>query len=436
MLSVALLSIVLALATTVAGASAGSNSGHWVGSIEGERSSTALILDLGVEGTSRASLPDLALYDLSIVQHDRDDGLDLRASFHGQAFHAVLRRSGVELTGVASAGARTADIRLRRTGPGEALRYREEPVNIAGGIKLIGATLFLPLSRAPHAAVVLVHGSHGPSRDDLRGPAILFARSGIAALTYDKRDLGSDQSLPHRYGFLELADDAVRAVNALAARSDIDRRHVGIWGISEGGWIAPAIASRSPLVSFLIAVSAPAVSYAAVITATTRRGLARHKFSRPEIAEATGALERVFAFVRHGGNRAALDALLASVPRRPWGGALSITLPGHAPTAEEVSHEVRWRELDVDPSVWWRQVHVPVFAVWGGEDDHPVTESVEVIRNALASAGNRDATLIVYPHGDHQLLENSEAAGSWPRMTPGFIDAMIGWTRKRTGLVK
>jgi dienelactone hydrolase len=362
--------------------------------------------------------------------------LRLRATFHGATIEALLRRHGLALTGAATSGPKRAGVRLRRTGPSEPLRYREESLTIPGGQRLIGATLFLPSTAAPHPAVVLVHGSHGPSRSDLRGPAILFARSGIAALTYDKRDLGFDQSLPHRYGFLDLADDALRAVNALAARPDIDRRHLGVWGISEGGWIAPAIASRSPLVRFVIAVSPPAVTYAEVVDVTTRRGLARHGFSEREIAEATTALHRVNDFVRHGGDRAALDAFLRDSAQRSWGRARGIPLPRHPPTEEEILREVRWRELDVDPSSWWREVHVPLFAVWGAEDDHPVAESVAAIRIALAASGNRDGTLIVYPHADHELLEHGSAHGSWPRLAPGFIDAMTGWACGRAGLVK
>ncbi len=434
--SVMLVAMIAGTAAVARAGIDGIDAGHWIGAIEQQQSSTALVLDLGVEGKWRASLPDLALYDLPLAQQGHIREIGLRATFHGQTVDAFLHRDGFQLVGVAVSGGQKATVRLRRAGATEPLRYREESLTIAGGPKPIPATLFLPIAAAPHPAVIMVHGSHGPSRADLRGPAILFARSGIAALIYDKRDLGSDQSLPHRYGFLDLADDAVRAVNALATRTDIDRRHIGIWGISEGGWIAPAIAARSPLVRFVIAVSPPAVSYAVVVDVTTRRGLARHGFSADEIAEAIAALHRVNDFVRHGGDRAALDAFLRSAGKRPWGQVPGIPLPRHAPTPQEVSREVRWRELDVDPATWWRSVRVPLFAVWGAADDHPVVESMTAIRMAMAAAGNRDATLIVYPHADHELLVRGGAGASWPRLAPGFIDAMTRWAQDRAGLAK
>jgi dienelactone hydrolase len=428
--------LLAAIAGSIGCAHAGIDSGHWIGTIEQKRSSTALILDLAEEGGSRASLPDLALYDLPLVQQNSSGKMCLRATFHGQTVDAVLHRDGAALVGLAADGAEKATIRLRRSGPSEPLRYREESLTIDGNPKPIQATLFLPVKASPRPAVVLVHGSHGPSRGDLRGPAILFARSGIAALTYDKRDNGSDQSLPHRYSFSELAGDAVRAVNALARRPDIDRLHIGVWGISEGGWIAPAIASRSPLVRFVIAVSAPAVSYATVVDVTTRRGLARHGFSAPEIAQAIDAIHRVNDFVRHGGDRASLDAFLRDASRHPWAQAQGLPLPRHAPTDLEIASEVRWRELDHEPAAWWRSVHVPIFAVWGGDDDHPVAESVAAMRTALAAAGNRDATLTVYPHADHELFVRPGGGASWPRLAPGFIDAMTGWARNRAGLAQ
>jgi dienelactone hydrolase len=276
-------------------------------------------------------------------------------------------------------------------------------------------------------AIVLIHGSHGPSREDLRGPATIFARNGIAALIYDKRDLGSDQQQPHRYSFRELADDARAAVNLLHTRSDIDAAHIGIFGISEGGWLAPLVAENNSNVAFVIAIAAPAVSYAEVEDTVTHAGMQKEGASETEIATALGLLHRTNKYVRHGGDAASLTRDLETASRERW--ARNIALPRAAPSPREIHADVRWRELDYEPAEHWQHVHAPVFAAWGGDDEHPVAESVAAMRAAFARAGNANVSLSVYPHATHELLVTPRRdVWQWPRLAPHFIDDMLRWT--------
>ena len=57
-----------------------------------------------------------------------------------------------------------------------------------------------------------------------------------------------------------LAQDALAGVEALARRDDIDPARIGIFGVSQAGWIAPLAASRSNQVAFVVLLSGPAVT--------------------------------------------------------------------------------------------------------------------------------------------------------------------------------
>jgi dipeptidyl aminopeptidase/acylaminoacyl peptidase len=57
-----------------------------------------------------------------------------------------------------------------------------------------------------------------------------------------------------------LADDVIAGVEYLAGRGDILAERVGVFGISQGGWIGPLAAARSRSISFLVIVSGPVVS--------------------------------------------------------------------------------------------------------------------------------------------------------------------------------
>jgi dienelactone hydrolase len=60
--------------------------------------------------------------------------------------------------------------------------------------------------------------------------------------------------------FMDLCDDGLSAVAYLKSRKEIDPRHIGVWGMSQGGRLGPLAASHSADISFVIAVSGPGVS--------------------------------------------------------------------------------------------------------------------------------------------------------------------------------
>ena len=97
-------------------------------------------------------------------------------------------------------------------------------------------------------------------RPDLFPSARWFAAEGIAALAYDKRGVGESGGDFRKVPFMELCDDGLGAIMYLKSRNEIDAKRIGVWGLSQGGWLGPLAASRSADVAFVIAVSGPGVS--------------------------------------------------------------------------------------------------------------------------------------------------------------------------------
>src|SRR5207248_2141043 len=89
-----------------------------------------------------------------------------------------------------------------------------------------------------------------------------FAQGGFTSLFHLERasEVGVGPANSAGSGTTEdFAGDAWAAVAFLRSRPDIDRRHIGLLGHSEGGLIAPRVASRSTDVAFVILLAAPAV---------------------------------------------------------------------------------------------------------------------------------------------------------------------------------
>ena len=133
------------------------------------------------------------------------------------------------------------------------------------GAKLVG-TLFKPPGNGPHPVMIGVHGSGRIDRSDLyqNEAAKFFAPRGVAFFIYDKRGVGkSSGKYPGSYSssMVIYATDALAAADQLAARSDIDASQIGLWGVSQAGWIIPIAASMDQSrISYTIIVSGPTVS--------------------------------------------------------------------------------------------------------------------------------------------------------------------------------
>ena len=128
------------------------------------------------------------------------------------------------------------------------------------GARLAG-TLFLPLGRRPHPAVVWLHGS-GDQPRLAYGPLVAsYVEDGIAFFSYDKRGAAESEGrcCPDEYGRFNLVtSDAVGAVAAVRASPDVDGARVGFLGASAAGWIAPRAAEQSGHVRF-VAIASPGV---------------------------------------------------------------------------------------------------------------------------------------------------------------------------------
>jgi dipeptidyl aminopeptidase/acylaminoacyl peptidase len=57
-----------------------------------------------------------------------------------------------------------------------------------------------------------------------------------------------------------LARDALACVRRLKTQPEIDPRRVGLWGISQGGWITPLAAGLDDAPAFIINSLGPATS--------------------------------------------------------------------------------------------------------------------------------------------------------------------------------
>jgi uncharacterized protein len=137
----------------------------------------------------------------------------------------------------------------------------------SGGIRL-AYTLDLPTGTGPFPAIVMGHGSGTVTRHQGSSLARPLVDAGFAVLRYDKRGVGDSEGVYEIAGnvanservFSILAGDMLAGVEFLKTRRDVDPARIGLFGVSQAGWIIPLAASRSSNVQFMILVVGPTVS--------------------------------------------------------------------------------------------------------------------------------------------------------------------------------
>lgn len=246
-----------------------------------------------------------------------------------------------------------------------------------GDTELAG-TLYMPANRKLVAAVVVTHSASSPLRDAPLYDHLKTALPalGIAVFAYDRRGSGQSGAKTAGGDFTLLADDAIAAVQSLKGDARIDPKRIGIWGLSQGGWIGPLAASRSADVAFVIAVSAPVVTADVQMLFSSTNHLIANGHSQAEVDQMTATRKAVDDYMRGSGSREAAQKMIDAARTQPW---FKYTYMGETVRDRSVSG---WRrEIENDPLKNLSAVAVPTLVLYGADDAVvPVAVSVERLR--------------------------------------------------------
>jgi alpha-beta hydrolase superfamily lysophospholipase len=275
---------------------------------------------------------------------------------------------------------------------------------------------------------VILQGSSSNLRAEYGFYTDRFARAGMAVLTFDKRGAGESSGDYGAATYDTLAGDAAAAVEVLRSRPEVDPSRVGIWGLSQGAFLAPLVAARVSGLRFIVAVSAPGMPIGEAAAFQDSVRLTAAGFGAADIAQAVVLDRGLLTWLRTGRGGEHLAARLAAVEATPWRQASS--LPSRLPSGAALAGWY-WHGRTLDPAPWWHATRVPVLAIYGAADELvPAAGSAARIAMALRLGGNRDATVRMFPAANHVLRTLPLVAGGrwdWPRVAPGYLDLMTNW---------
>jgi hypothetical protein len=298
--------------------------------------------------------------------------------------------------------------------------YHSEDIkfnNDEAGITLAG-TLTLPGNKDHYPAVVLISGNGKHNRNaefsnhkPFEVIANYLAENGIAVLRYDKRGVGLSTGNFDSATTFDFAGDVKAAVKYLHKRREIDRRKIGLIGHSEGGLVAPIVASQSNDIAFMVLLAAPGIPGDQLLL-LQQTLIARAKgVSEEEIKKSNDLNRQAFEIVKTYTDPAALQKQMTGFiteisredPDKP--GNMSMEEYVHLQVARVLSP---WmiNFLRYNPVPALEKSKCPVLVLNGSKDlQVSPKENREAIKKALATGGNVNVTTIELPGLNHLFQE-------------------------------
>jgi len=238
-------------------------------------------------------------------------------------------------------------------------------VVLHGDVRL-AATLDLPSTKGPHPVVVVVHASGAPERTfaAYRWLAKVLPPRGIGVARYDRRGSGASSGDFERASFPDLASDAEAVVRWLRATRSVDPGRIAIWGMSQGGWIAPLVAADDPRIAGLVIVSGAGTTPAEQMIFTARTALREAGYSESVVEEAVRLRRAVDEYFAGRRPRAEVERALQFASSEPWFplAALPTGLP------EDAASSKWYYQFAFDPTPSIDKTSAPVLLLFGQRD--------------------------------------------------------------------
>jgi dienelactone hydrolase len=342
----------------------------------------------------------------------------------------------------------------------------DEKVSFTVDTKEIDGILTHPAAPAPYPAIVLLQGA---DRSSAQAPYLTehaenLVRAGFAVLRYNGTGWGGGALMDADFETLEYrTQEAIAAVKYLQSRPDINSSGVGLWGVSQGGWVCQMTAAAYDGVSFIIPVSGAGVKPAEQEVYRVEAMSRAAGFDDDEIAKAVlmrrlmvdilldepmyqqinlaesnrlgdGPWREMTELVyRPDPKDPAVEfeqviKILKSVNKERWAKFLYLhqvlsIFNNMPPQAWGTVKEQMGAVTIVDPAEYLVRIHVPVLAIFGENDTYiPVEKSIAIYQQYLGEAGNQAFTYKVFANADHGIRIGG-------RFADGYFDLMVNWLR-------
>lgn len=405
-------------------------SGSWQGRLSVSGTSLRLVIHIAEKGgvlSATMDSPDQGVRGIvasSVVV--RNDSLFFAIAAAQGQFAGRIAEDKTSIVGTWGQGGLSLPLTLQRGNAVEpaSFRKKQEPVPPypyevkdvtypnAEAQNTLAGTLTYPSASGTFPAVILISGSGPQDRDEtilghkpFHVLADALTRRGIAVLRFDDRGVGQSTGSFASATTEDFASDVRAGIAWLRQQPMIDAKCLGLIGHSEGGVIAPMVASQSNDVAFVVLLAAPGITgeqlmyqQAALISKAAGN-------SQQFINANTRVQEKLFAAVKQSGDAEELRRRIEkAIHEAPPDEQQVIQAGGMTVDNQMAMLKSPWLRffLTYNPYDALRTTRVPVLALNGEKDlQVPAKENLRAIQQALHDGGNTAVTIRELPQLNH-----------------------------------
>jgi pimeloyl-ACP methyl ester carboxylesterase len=348
----------------------------------------------------------------------------------GQSFPLILTTGAVEKAEV-----------VRPQEPVPPFPYDAEEVTFSNeqdGVELAG-TLTLPRGDGVFPAVVLISGSGPQNRDEElfeHKPfwvlADFLTRNGIAVLRFDDRGVGASTGDFAKATTFDFARDVEAAVDFLKTREGVNPKEIGLIGHSEGGVIAPMVASERADIGFIVLMAGSALRGDQLLL-LQKATIEAQMGVPPQMIEYNqqimgGAYEIVL-------NEQLDQELIADSLSGYFQEKYGVMLPEEQRMAlvDQLSSPWMINFVRLDPAVYLSEVQCPILALNGSKDlQVPSKENLDVITRMAEEHPEKQIITMELEGLNHLFQECETGAVSEygtieQTIAPIALETMLSW---------
>ncbi|NVN96361.1 MAG: alpha/beta hydrolase [Bacteroidetes bacterium] len=404
--------------------------GNWMGNIEFQGKKLALVFRVKfLENDSVIAFmdsPDQGAKDIKVSKIKvKNDSVFIRVKSLGVSISGILNSTDSTISGIFRQSILNCPITLKKIDKIPEINRPQEPKppfaytidtirfeNSIDKIALAG-TLTTPKTSGKFPAVVLITGSGPQNRDEeLMGhkPFLVIAdyltRNGIAVLRYDDRGIAKSKGDFASATSYDFANDAEAAVNYLKTLNNIYTNKIGLIGHSEGGMIAPLIASRNKSVGFIVLLAGPGLSGEEILIKQSALIARASKESEEDIADAMKLNKMIYKIInKEKDNSIATKKIRKVYDKHSKASSTEEKLKAEMQRDAMIQQILTpWFRtfLSFDPKKYLTNTHCAVLALNGGNDlQVPPDEDLAAIEKYLKKAGNKHYMIKKLPNLNH-----------------------------------
>jgi len=303
--------------------------------------------------------------------------------------------------------------------------YSFTDTTFESGKNKIACRIYFPKRNGKFPAIVFMHGSGGEGMFANQYLAEYLASNGIITLIQDKQGVGKSTGNWTKATFEDLTNDYVNAIACIKKFDKVNQAQIGIYGHSQGGTLAPLLASKSKDVSFVIAAASVGDTIFKQDIYRVESNLKSAEFNPAEIHEAMAYYTSWLNIARTGKGFDKLDSLNQLSQDKKWIEWVKAPPKNHWIWNYYLGTG-NYNSLD-----FWKKVTIPVLLVYGENDQiEDIKTYLHNIDKSINSEHlNNDITELILPNAQHNLCVFPEKNKPffWWYLSHGYEKLIVSW---------